>query len=512
MPVATRSASSSLAKDSRALWSSHSGANLRVNATPGATSVVVTNADVLSGTPLYAVSTPGHFEIVSCAAGATHHGKTSKVTAITGTTLTVTDDFSAILAAGDIIAVLPPPSVEPSMPSGHTVRARNMNDYSKALGQTFDTDNTPMTADVDGDIPFYIIPTAEFPLRALAAGVGGYKTVRTVADGATTNASAVVTSATATFGSSDVGLAITGAGIPASTTILSVDSTTQVTMSANATATATGVSITIGTAGTHYFRPYEASDGTFASTGKGTLFSQEGNAVVRQAFFPLFGTRLSLDIPEGGLGNGSLSVLGAGSVREMGGAGKTFTSGANAYLRSNINCDTGPRLSFRGAFVELGGSYGADLTSATSTTMQNVNVSIERGSIVDRTLGTPYIVVPEEDTVTIRVTGRGILNDDVIYEASRGATTDVDVGFKVETRMLVKLVSLADPTKAITIDIPRGVFSDESIDRATGRFKETFEFTALATIDGSTNCPSTATPIFQIRAVSSVTKNLLNVV
>lgn len=64
-------------------------------------------------------------------------------------------------------------------------------------------------------------------------------------DGATTSGAATVTSATAAFKASDVGKKITGAGIPAGATILSRDSATQVTISANATATATGVAITI---------------------------------------------------------------------------------------------------------------------------------------------------------------------------------------------------------------------------------------------------------------------------
>lgn len=67
----------------------------------------------------------------------------------------------------------------------------------------------------------------------------------TFADGATTSGAATLTSATAAFKASDVGKKVTGAGIPAGTTILSRDSATQVTLSANATATATGVAVTI---------------------------------------------------------------------------------------------------------------------------------------------------------------------------------------------------------------------------------------------------------------------------
>lgn len=71
---------------------------------------------------------------------------------------------------------------------------------------------------------------------------------RSVTDGATTSGSPNITSATAAFSQDDVGKPISGAGIPAATTILSVTSATAAVMSANATATATGVTFTIGLA------------------------------------------------------------------------------------------------------------------------------------------------------------------------------------------------------------------------------------------------------------------------
>jgi hypothetical protein len=73
--------------------------------------------------------------------------------------------------------------------------------------------------------------------------------LRTVTDGATTSGNKTVTSVTAAFSASDVGSAISGTGIPAATTIASVESATSVTTSANSTATATGLTLTIGSAG-----------------------------------------------------------------------------------------------------------------------------------------------------------------------------------------------------------------------------------------------------------------------
>jgi hypothetical protein len=91
---------------------------------------------------------------------------------------------------------------------------------------------------------------------------------RVVADGATTSASAVVTSASAAFKIGDVGSPISGTGIPAATTIISVQSATSVTMSANATASATGVSITLGVSGTtrHGFKLTSGATDSYSLT------------------------------------------------------------------------------------------------------------------------------------------------------------------------------------------------------------------------------------------------------
>lgn len=75
--------------------------------------------------------------------------------------------------------------------------------------------------------------------------------VRTIADGVTTSASKTLTSATANFTQSDVGAVVSDGGtkITAGTTIVSVESATSVTMSANSAAAGTGISVTIGTTG-----------------------------------------------------------------------------------------------------------------------------------------------------------------------------------------------------------------------------------------------------------------------
>lgn len=75
---------------------------------------------------------------------------------------------------------------------------------------------------------------------------------RSIAGVGTTNASAALTAPANSFEEEDAGRTITGTGIPAAATILSVASPTAATLSANATATGT-ITATLGAAaGTAY--------------------------------------------------------------------------------------------------------------------------------------------------------------------------------------------------------------------------------------------------------------------
>lgn len=79
----------------------------------------------------------------------------------------------------------------------------------------------------------------------MANTTGSQSYARSVTGVGTTSGAAGLTGSANSFFASDVGAPITGAGINAGTTILSVTSGTVATMSANATATAT-VTVSIG--------------------------------------------------------------------------------------------------------------------------------------------------------------------------------------------------------------------------------------------------------------------------
>lgn len=158
---------------------------------------------------------------------------------------------------------------------------------------------------------------AEITLAHLKLLLNGGTTTpdsQVVTDAATTNADATLTSATAAFTSDDVGKSITGAGIPAATTILSVTNATTIEMSAAATATAAGVSVTIvGRHGSHYEPPqvgaevrvmlgWDAEDDLERVIWRRVL--QSGNSEVARrkgADYAKFNAEFSLEQPGGGL-------------------------------------------------------------------------------------------------------------------------------------------------------------------------------------------------------------------
>lgn len=110
-----------------------------------------------------------------------------------------------------------------------------------------------------------------------------------ILDAGLTSGSAVLTSAAdAQFTAADVGLTVTGTGIPASTTIASVQSATSATMSASATATGSGVVVTIGggigaTEFTGGSGPYARQTVAFTAASGG---SSDNSAVVTFAGLP----------------------------------------------------------------------------------------------------------------------------------------------------------------------------------------------------------------------------------
>src|SRR5882757_622084 len=157
------------------------------------------------------------------------------------------------------------------LPSGKEATIADINALTFFLTRA---DNIPITLKVSEyyvDVEFNMAPTVE---------IIGPTESRTFTNGATTNTSTTLTSATAAFTSNDVGAKVTGAGIPANTTIASVTNATTVVMSAAATATASGVTVVLVRAViTTTTRPlvtidYDDTEGDLQAAARFRVFTQ----------------------------------------------------------------------------------------------------------------------------------------------------------------------------------------------------------------------------------------------
>tara|TARA_R110000868_G_scaffold233628_2_gene487366 strand:- start:6122 stop:9430 length:3309 start_codon:yes stop_codon:yes gene_type:complete len=186
----------------------------------------------------FTVTLPADFQggIVDVFLMGNHQEKTDLSTAITTTTqLTVAvDSRTSFPQSGNFILKIGSENI--LITGGHGTGAGTFT--VDAAGRGYNG-TTAATASVGADV---VRPqdTSYITWTGTAAGRS-----KTVTDGVTTSGSAVLSSATAAFKGANVGDSISGTGIPANTTISSVQSATSITMSASATVTNTGVSVTI---------------------------------------------------------------------------------------------------------------------------------------------------------------------------------------------------------------------------------------------------------------------------
>ncbi len=257
---------------------------------------------------------------------------------------------------------------------------------------------------------------------------------------------------------------------------------------------------------TQTYRPFKADDATFTQSDDFTVFVQDGNGVHRQIFGAMFCTGFTLAFPQNAIATFSMSTIGAAVAREVGGSGKTFSTGTNNW--DNVTtCDTGSRYTFTAVFVQFGGAFGAALDKdAAETTIQSLTIAVERGTPQDTVLGNEYILKPIEDMQKITVTGARIFETDARRANYYGAGNAAP-GAHDTTRMLIKAIHPADSTKTLTVDIPLGKLKT-TITRQRTRVVEQFTYTGIQTLNGS-GCIDTANPLYQIQYVSGISTDFL---
>lgn len=157
---------------------------------------------------------------------------------------------------------------------------------TNVLSRTADIDITTTT--VSGITP----PLSPTEVAELRAGIGGTTSTarsqvqstllgRTVTGASVTSGSPTVTASGGAFKDSDVGRFVSGTGIPASTKIVTIVSTTQVTLSKNATASGT---ITVTLASNQLFRSSIGYAAPIASVSDdGTTVTHSGTTLLTAA-------------------------------------------------------------------------------------------------------------------------------------------------------------------------------------------------------------------------------------
>lgn len=256
-----------------------------------------------------------------------------------------------------------------------------------------------------------------------------------------------------------------------------------------------------GSTAIHGYVPPQVNDGTYAEAYDFSAYSQDGNGVLEQMWIGLFGTRTMLNFPQRGVANGSMDVVGTHVLREVGGSGKVFTTGANNWKRTSIERDAGNRHTFAGLFAEFGGSFNGALSeTAYDKFVLEANVEITREIADDTPIGSQDRMVPVEHSFGIQVTGRRIAENDTVYQDFFGSSTAATPGEQTETRLLLKAVHPGDTTKTLTVDIPYGTWRVDDIQRQHGRQVESFTFKGKQKI--TSGVLDTANPLYRIQLVN----------
>lgn len=247
--------------------------------------------------------------------------------------------------------------------------------------------------------------------------------------------------------------------------------------------------------GIHSFAPLQSDTTTYADSSYATIYSKEGNGTIEHVYTGLFASSMTLSFPERGLATGSITLAGNAYVREIGGAGKTFPTGASSYVIDGLDCESGPRHNFNGVFVEFGGAFGDPLTDSRETTVTSATVNISRETTQAGPLGNPYMTRAVEVGHDMQITLSRVLENNSRHDEFMGGNADPE-GQKTETRVLLKAVSAVNSSRTLTIDIPRA-FVETTVSRQRGHFVEEITISAIHTT-GSDGCPDSANPLYKI--------------
>lgn len=260
--------------------------------------------------------------------------------------------------------------------------------------------------------------------------------------------------------------------------------------------------------GQHDMVPIESNDGTYADSNELSVFISDGNGVSDEIYAALFAQSGTVTFPEAGIPTIQVSARGPVAAREMGGTGKEFPSGGTNWDRAAVNRDNDPLFTFTDVYMEIGGVFGAAMTTAVDQAVTSATLNFRRGNAAPRPLGGHgYTAKPTETEHSLSITITRTYEDDTFREKHFGA--GAMPAKKIETRFLFQAFDPADSAKYIQFDIPRAIIDISEPQRnAQGLMVEQVTATVLHKLTAA-KIPDTAAPLYRARIANGVNSSIL---
>ena len=261
----------------------------------------------------------------------------------------------------------------------------------------------------------------------------------------------------------------------------------------------------------HSMVPPESNDGTYTECSDLSVMVSDGDGVSDELYYALFASSGSVNFPEAGLPTVSAQTMGAGAVREVGGSGKEFPSGANNFDRTGIPADQDPLFTFTDVFIEMGGTFGDALTAAVDQAITAGSADISRGSAAPRPLGNGGYTAKPVETEHGMVWNLTRTYEDDAFRSDHWGDAPRPAK-KVESRFILKAFDPSDSAKYFEIDVPRAIVETHEPQRnGQGLMVESITVEAKHTLDGNKN-PDTANPLYRVRIDNGLTTNALTAI
>jgi len=229
---------------------------------------------------------------------------------------------------------------------------------------------------------------------------------------------------------------------------------------------AVGLGVTSVTSGLsedslHYYEPG-------ATVNYLTVVMMRGNHVSLQAYCGMGCDTLTLEQPSGGLGTARIALTGGFGIQEIGGSGKTFSTGADNYWNPPTSPPDPKRMHFRHLVVSK--------AAVAKTYAESGSITFHRHPALDRRLGDFYIHAPE--STKFEVTGQVVqwFEDDAELTEWRGDHAAVS---DPSTRDLqYKWTGTATSGTYLQVDAYETAWRDSTEHITEGRIKETLTWKA----------------------------------